>query len=536
MIVYGSRGSDLALTQTRWVAERVKAATGEDYRVEVMVTTGDRIQDRPLSGIGVKGLFTKELEDALRSGAIDAAVHSLKDLPVEDPDGLTLGAVPPREDPRDVLVTRADVVGDQARAFASLREGASLGTSSPRRALAATAARADLDAQDIRGNVPSRVDKARRGDYDAVLLAAAGLNRLGLDLDDLVTAPLPVDAFTPAPGQGALGVQCRAGDARVLTALGALHDDTTARCVAAERAILLGLGGGCSMPLGVLVEPVADRFRLRAALFGGDPNAALRDAAVGLDPAVMAAAVVARWKPLVGEPLRGRRIATIRPDGERTGLTAALAIAGADVTALAWTRTEPLAVSEDALRAAVDRGALAFTSARAVRRFSAACAEGGVAPFDLPAFAVGAATATELVQAGFVDVRAARGRGGDALAAMCDEHGASRVAMPCAEDRHGGFEARAATAGLAVTPLPCYRLVDAPRDPASVPADLDAFLFTSPSAAAAWREVTGGRTDVRAVAIGGTTTDALHDLGFDQVTTLSEPTPAALVDAITHLP
>ena len=119
---------------------------------------------------------------------------------------------------------------------------------------------------------------------------------------------------------------------------------------------------------------------------------------------------------------------------------------------------------------------------------------------------------------------------------MCQEQEVTRVAMPCAEERHGGFEARAAAAGLEVTPLLCYRLVDAPRDPAAVPADLDAFLFTSPSAAVAWREVTGGRADVRAVAIGGTTTDALHDLGFDQVTTLSEPTPAALVDAITHLP
>ena len=240
MIVYGSRGSDLALTQTRWVAERVKAMTGEDYRVEVMVTTGDRIQDRPLSGIGVKGLFTKELEDALRSGAIDAAVHSLKDLPVEDPDGLTLGAVPAREDARDVLVTRGDVLTDPRRPLASLREGATVGTSSPRRARAAIAARGDLETRDIRGNVPTRADKARRGDYDAVLLAAAGLNRLGLDLDGLVTEHLPVDVFTPAPGQGALGVQCRAGDARVLAALATIHDEDTARCVAAERA-----GGAC---------------------------------------------------------------------------------------------------------------------------------------------------------------------------------------------------------------------------------------------------------------------------------------------------
>lgn len=536
MIVFGSRGSDLALTQTRWVAERIKQATGEDYRIEVMVTTGDRIQDRPLSGIGVKGLFTKELEDALRSGDIDAAVHSLKDLPVEDPDGLALGAVPPREDARDVLVTRTDVLDSDAQPFAALQHGASLGTSSPRRALAAIAARTDLQPKDIRGNVPTRVDKARGGDYDAVLLAAAGLNRLDQDLSGLVTQHLPVDVFTPAPGQGALGIQCRAGDARILGALAKIHDATTERCVAAERAILLGLGGGCSMPLGVLVEPVGERFRLRAALFGGTPNAALREAVIGDDPAEMAQEIVERWKPLVGEPLRGRRIATIRPDGERTGLTAALAIAGADVTSLAWTTTEAVAVTREQLDAATARGALAFTSARAVRRFVATCREHGVEPFALPCYAVGAATATELVQAGFAKVHAAAGRGGDALANLCAEAGVRSIAFACAVDRHEGFENGARAAGIETEALPVYRLVDAERDADEIPDALDAFLFTSPSAVDAWHAVTDGRTDVRAVAIGTTTTDALHARGFESVTTLPEPTPAALLDALSHGP
>lgn len=534
MIVYGSRGSDLALTQTRWVAERVKALTGEDYRVEVMVTTGDRIQDRPLSGIGVKGLFTKELEDALRSGAIDAAVHSLKDLPVEDPDGLTLGAVPAREDARDVLVTRGDAITDPLQPLASLREGATVGTSSPRRARAAIAARGDLETRDIRGNVPTRADKARRGDYDAVLLAAAGLNRLGLDLDGLVTEHLPVDVFTPAPGQGALGVQCRAGDARVLAALAAIHDEETARCVAAERAVLLGLGGGCSMPLGVLVEPVRGRYRMRAALFGGEPNAALREAALGDDPAALARALVDRWRPLVGDPLRGRRVATVRPDGERSGLTAAAAVAGAAVTSLAWTTTQALEVERAALAAVLEQDALAFTSARAVREFVAACDAADLEPFDRPAFAVGAATATELIQRGFLDVRAAQGRGGDALAAMCVGAGVRRIGMPCADGRHGGFERRAERDGVAVLALPVYRLLEQPSAASQIPLELDAFLFTSPSAVTAWRDATSGRVDVRAIAIGETTRDALFEAGFEQVTSLPEPTPAALIDALSH--
>lgn len=541
MIVYGSRGSDLALTQTRWVAEKIRAATGEDFRVEVMVTTGDRIQDRPLSGIGVKGLFTKELEDALRSGAIDAAVHSLKDLPVEDPDGLTVGAVPPREDPRDVLITRREVLAGHARPLDALRAGASLGTSSPRRALAALAARPDLRPSDIRGNVPTRVDKARTADYDAVLLAAAGLNRLGQDLDGLVTDHLPPEVFTPAPGQGALGVQCRAGDERILGALAHLHDETTARCVHAERDILLGLGGGCSMPLGTLVEPVGSRWRLRAALFGGDPNAALRAAAIGDDPDELARAVVASWSPLVGDPLRGRRVATARPNGERTGLAAALAIAGADVTALAWTKAEALDVADADVRAAVahaaaPQGALAFTSARAVTAFVAACRSQDATPWQRPAFAVGRATETALVQAGFTDVRAAGGRGGEALAAVCAEQGARQVTMPCAVRRHGGFEERAAAAGLDVLALPVYRLVDAPRAAADVPRDLDAFLFTSPSAVEAWSDATSGRVDVPAIAIGETTAAALRARSFERVTTLSEPTPATLVAAVAALP
>ena len=540
MIVFGSRGSDLALTQTRWVAERVRAATGEDFRIEVMVTTGDRIQDRPLSGIGVKGLFTKELEDALRSGAIDAAVHSLKDLPVEDPEGLTLGAVPPREDPRDVLVTRAEMLGDDGQPFAALRAGATLGTSSPRRALAVLAARPDLLPQDIRGNVPTRVDKARRADYGAVLLAAAGLNRLAQDLDGLVTEHLPPSIVTPAPGQGALGVQCRAGDARVLGALAHLHDETTARCVTAERAVLLGLGGGCSMPLGVLVEPVGGRWRLQAALFGGEPNAALREAAIDDDPAAMARAVVERWTPLVGAPLQDLRIATIRPDGERSGLTAAMAIAGADVTALAWTRTEAVDVDRAQLRAALERaaapdGALAFTSTRAVRSFVDACRAHDAAPFALRTLAVGSATASELVRAGFVDVFAARGRGGDALATVCAERGVRQVAMPCAAARHGGFEQRAAAAGIDALALPCYRLLDAPRDPSGVPADLDAVLFTSPSAVKAWCDATPGARGLAAVAIGETTGAALRERGFEAITTLTEPSPAALIEALSRV-
>lgn len=541
MIVFGSRGSDLAMTQTRMVAELVKRATGEDYRIEVMVTTGDRIQDRPLSGIGVKGLFTRELEDALRSGAIDAAVHSLKDLPVEQPEGIRLGAVPPRERSADVLVARPGVLdgaGSEHDVLQRLATGARVGTSSPRRAMAlacATQASTQLQPVDIRGNVPTRVDKVRRGDYDAVLLASAGLRRLGLQLDDLVARELPPTLFPPAPGQGALGVQCRDGDARMLAALQNVHDTTTARCVAAERAVLLGLGGGCSMPLGVLVEPLATgRFRMIAGLFGGEPAAALQHASLGHDPEELAEELVQRWRPLIGDPLRGRRIAVVRPDGDRTGLAAALAVAGADVQCLSWTRTESIAPPATTMLQAIADDALVFTSPRAVRGFARACRDHGGTPFARRCFAVGDSTATELVRHGAVDVTASDGRGGAALAellARSDLAPGARLVWPCAERNHDALPERAAEAGLTLERLPIYRLHDVEPDPAESPT-VDAALFPSPSSVRAWlRRRPDDRRMLDAVAIGATTRQALIENGFERVRVLERPTPAAAVAA-----
>ncbi|MEZ6038280.1 MAG: hydroxymethylbilane synthase [Planctomycetota bacterium] len=544
MIVFGSRGSDLALTQTRWVAEQIKAATGEDYRIEVMVTAGDRIQDRPLSGIGIKGLFTRELEEALRNGAIDVAVHSLKDLPVEDPDGITLGAVPPRERAFDVLVANpAAVVEGHGPALARLRAGIRLGTSSPRRGLAVRTARGDLAPADVRGNVPTRVDKVRRGDYDAVLLASAGLRRLGLDLSGLIAEELPCEVFTPAPGQGALGIQCRRDDPRVRGLLAAVHDETTLRCVTAERAVLLGLGGGCSMPLGVLVEPLGDqpgrRFRLRAALFGAAPSgegpvAQLRTAAIGDDPMALAQAVIDEWRPLVGAPLAGRRFAVVRPDGACSGLAASLQNAGADVHVLPWTRTEALDVGEAALREQLQCAALAFTSARGVRAFTAACERHGLEPRRHQVFAVGGGTATELVLLGYTDVTTAQGRGGASLAALLSEHGiaaGAAIGAPGAEQRHGGFERAAGEQGFAVRTLPVYRLHPG-EHAGEIPAGLDAFLFTSPSAVAAVARGAGFAACGRAIAIGATTRAALAEAGVDDAVTLDEPTPSALLEVL----
>ena len=240
----GTRGSLLALTQSRQVANAVFGATGVPVELVVISTRGDEITDRPLPAIGGKGLFTMELEHALRTGAIDFAVHSLKDLPTDDPDGLVLGAVPQRVDPRDALV---------GYSFADLPPGSTVATGSLRRRVQLAAMRPDLTICGIRGNVPTRLKKRDDGLCDATVLAMAGLERLAIDRTDIY--PLSQDEMVPAVGQGALAVQCRSGDERVLHALSTIEHTETRACVQGERAFLEALGGGCNVPAGCNISP-----------------------------------------------------------------------------------------------------------------------------------------------------------------------------------------------------------------------------------------------------------------------------------------
>lgn len=242
-IVIGSRGSRLALWQANYVADLLRASQLErTVEIVIFTTRGDQAIDTPLPMIGGKGLFTAELEAALREGQIDLAVHSLKDLPTDDPNGLTVGAIPQRAPVNDVLVS------GKGYTLNALPPGATVGTSSRRRAAQLLARRPDLITADVRGNVPTRVQKARRADslYDAIVLALAGLDRL--DMRDAISDVLPLDVMLPAPGQGALGIQCRAdGDSQAM--LAPLDDRETRLAVSAERAFLGGLGGGCSVPV-----------------------------------------------------------------------------------------------------------------------------------------------------------------------------------------------------------------------------------------------------------------------------------------------
>jgi hydroxymethylbilane synthase len=250
LLTLATRRSALALTQSRAFAAALSHVhAGLVVNELLIVTAGDRIQNRPLQDLGGKGLFIKELEEALLDKRADFAVHSIKDVPAELPPSLTLACIPLREDPRDVLVSR------EGAPLAALPEGAIVGTSSLRRMVALHAARPDLHVIAMRGNVDTRLRKLRSGEVDAIVLARAGMKRLGRDAE--ATEVIAVEVSLPAVGQGALGIECRADDRAVIDALVALVDDETTICVTAERAVMAAVDGSCKTP--VAAYAVRDR-------------------------------------------------------------------------------------------------------------------------------------------------------------------------------------------------------------------------------------------------------------------------------------
>lgn len=253
----GSRGSRLAMIQSRHVAALLEEAIpGMSVEIEVFTTRGDRVQDVPLAQIGGKGLFTEELEAALGDGGIDIAVHSLKDLPTEMPDGLCIGAVPPRATPNDALVcTRWPALDD-------VPDGARVGTSSLRRKAQLLAFKPALEVVDLRGNVDTRIKRVAEGTVDAAILACAGLERIGRH--DAIAEVISAERMLPAAGQGALAVESRDGDDDVLEALARITDAKTRIETAAERALLSELGGGCQVPIGALARLAGEALTLRA--------------------------------------------------------------------------------------------------------------------------------------------------------------------------------------------------------------------------------------------------------------------------------
>jgi hydroxymethylbilane synthase len=275
VIRIGSRGSALA----RWQAEHVQARLkhlGHECRIHVITTTGDRVQDRRLESVGGKAAFLKEIEEAMLAGEVDLAVHSLKDVPTALPDGLRLCAVLERADPRDALLSAG------GGRLADLPPGSRIGTSSLRRQSQVRALRPDLEVSDLRGNVDTRIAKLREGRCEAIILAMAGLARLGREGE--ATEVLDPDTFIPAPGQGAIALECRSGDGAVGAAVAPLQHAPTAREVDAERSLLQRLGGGCNVPLGAHATTTGSELRLVAFVGRADGSSLVRGERRGAEP------------------------------------------------------------------------------------------------------------------------------------------------------------------------------------------------------------------------------------------------------------
>ena len=275
-IIVGSRKSKLALTQTNWFIDQLKALRlPYEFEVKEIVTKGDVILDVTLSKVGGKGLFVKEIEHALLTKEIDMAVHSMKDMPAVLPEGLTIGCIPKRVDPRDAFISK------NGELFDELPEGAVIGTSSLRRSAQLLAVRPDLQVKWIRGNIDTRLRKLKEENYDAIILAAAGLKRMGW-ADDVITGYLEEKVCVPAVGQGALSIECREDDVDLLQLLSHLNDDVTARTVEAERVFLHKLEGGCQVPIAGYATLKEDgQIELTALVGSTDGTVLLKEVVAG---------------------------------------------------------------------------------------------------------------------------------------------------------------------------------------------------------------------------------------------------------------
>jgi hydroxymethylbilane synthase len=562
-IIVGTRTSDLALWQTNHIIAQLEAAwPGLHCERQPFVTKGDRTQaaGQALPAIGGKGLFTAELEHALRSGEIDIAVHSLKDLPVENSPGLTIGAIPARADVRDVLVARDGLT------LATLPPGAVVGTSSTRRAAQLLAHRPDLTIRTIRGNVPTRIRKVHDGDYDATLLAAAGLLRLGLQ--DAVTEFLPLTLMLPAPGQGALAVQCRADDAATLALLAALDDAVVRAAVSAERTFLHALGGGCSAPVAAYAAPDATgNLQLTALVGSTDGTTLLRVTAangqsssspeeLGLAAATDALAQGAAHLLNPGgdavtnaaAPLRGKRIVITRAAAQAASFADALAALGATPILVPTIRIEPLpdlTALDTALRQLDQYDWLIVTSANGVEILADRLTALRIAPAawaTTKVAAIGSATADALRAHGIIADFVPEQYVADAIVAGLADVAGQRILLPQAEIARETLATQLAARGAVVDAIPIYQTLTADLDGVALTAlgeGVDVITFTSSSTVQNLVAAVGAATAATptfaqsAIAcIGPVTAATARELGLQVAIEAEEQTVPGLVTAI----
>ncbi|MFQ5662235.1 MAG: hydroxymethylbilane synthase [Terriglobia bacterium] len=310
-LILGSRGSPLALWQANFVKTLLERAGSVEVRIEIIHTSGDKITDVPLATLGgTKALFTKEIEEALQAGRIDLAVHSLKDMPTQLPAGLTLGAIPAREDARDALIAR------RGESWARLPAGARVGTSSLRRQVQLRLLRRDLLIEPLRGNLDTRLRKLEQGRYDAIVVALAGLKRMGWA--DRATQIFAPEEMLPAIGQGALAIEVRADDAELLARLSSLSDPDTEAATRAERSFLRRLGGGCQVPLAAYAQVKHERVKLAGVVVSTEGERAVRGVEKGPQSDAEAIGVALAEKLLqagAAEILAAIQETSLRPPG-----------------------------------------------------------------------------------------------------------------------------------------------------------------------------------------------------------------------------
>jgi hydroxymethylbilane synthase len=527
-VAIGTRGSALARAQTERVAELLRAAwPGLVCEARPIVTRGDRTQasGEPLPAIGGKGLFTAELEQALRDGEIDLAVHSLKDLPTEDAPGIVVGAVCLREDVRDCLVSRDGL------ALAELPAGAVVGTSSLRRAAQLRALRPDLEVRSIRGNVDTRVRKVREGEVDAAIFAAAGVRRLGLE--DEVSEWLT--ELLPAPGQGALAVQCRAGDEAVLQLLAAVDDPGARAETAAERGFLRALGAGCTAPVAARAELVhRGRVRLQALVARPDGRDVVRVEGEGdageLGPRLAREALAAgadRILEAARGPLRGRRIAVTRPREQAAGLAEPLERMGAEVVVVPLIAIEPVEGADAFPSGPYDW--VVLTSANAVH----AVGERLRALREARFAAVGPATAEALRDIGVEPAFVPERYSADAIANGLGPLEGARVLLPQSEIAERALADGLRARGATVNAVAAYRTVAVEPTPAEARelARADAVVLASGSAARSLA-ARGGAGGALLVCIGPKTAEAAREAGLSVGLVAEEATAQGIIQAL----
>jgi len=570
-LILGSRTSDLALWQSNHVIRCLQAAWPTlTCRIEPFITQGDRTQaqGKALPAIGGKGLFTAELEDALRHGRIDLAVHSLKDLPVEDSPGLTLGAITTRADVHDVLVAR------NGWTLATLPPGAVVGTSSTRRAAQLLAYRPDFVIKTIRGNVATRVRKVTDGEYDATLLAAAGLERL--ELLHHVTEFIPFAVMLPAPGQGALGIQCRADDSVTLALLAAINDGDVRAAVTAERAFLHGLGGGCSAPVAAYATRAPGAPLQLTALVGSpDGKAILRvagDAQAGEDSLALgerlaqqalaagATALLSQARPTGAAaspitngaphlPLQGKRIVVTRAQEQATPFSEALTALGATPLLIPTIRIEPvpdLAPLDAALQQLAVFDWLIMTSVNGVAILADRLAALALPPQawqGVHVAAIGTATAEALRTHGISPTLIPDHFVAEAIIDGLGEVAGKRILLPQAAIARETLAERLVARGALVDAIPIYQTLAADLDGDALQQlgqGVDVITFTSASTVrnllTAMTAATGAtpRFAQETIAcIGPVTAETARELGLHVDVVATEHTVPGLVAALT---